>query len=454
MLLLSLGCTQDSLINEIEKELALSPPVLDFGDAGMGETLELELQLDNLQGGDISLRDVHVTTHQGVGFSVIDFPDIVPAGGTAWAVLAFTAEEPGWHWGLVGVTSDATLLNDAQVRGHAGEAELQVWPAVLDFGYVAAGDQRSLPLYLSPAGEVDSRIYEALVEDPAYLIAEDFPLLVEEMTALDITFAPEDDEEHVTTLVLDNNGDEVTVILRGNSCDGSAGQDRDGDGYTPCGGDCDDDDPSINPSAVEVYDDVDEDCDGTVDEGTEGYDDDGDGYTELEGDCNDGNDAQAPDIAEEANGIDDDCDGVIDDGVGNEDADGDGFLDWAGDCDDNDPDTYPGAPELPDGVDNDCDGVIDEGTINYDDDGDGYSEADGDCNDNKKGTYPGASEKSDQQDNDCDGIVDEGTDRYDDDGDGYTERGGDCDDADASVSPAELEVEDDGIDNDCDGTVD
>ena len=146
MLLLSLGCTQDSLINEIQRELALSPPVLDFGDAGLDEVLEIEVQLDNLQGGDISVRDLHVTTHQGVGFDVIDFPSVVPAGGTEWATLSFTASEAGWHWGVVGVTSDAELMEEPQVRAHAGAAELQAWPAVLDFGFVPVGESRSLPL--------------------------------------------------------------------------------------------------------------------------------------------------------------------------------------------------------------------------------------------------------------------------------------------------------------------
>ena len=42
----------------------------------------------------------------------------------------------------------------------------------------------------------------------------------------------------------------------------------------------------------------------------------------------------------------------------------------------------------------------------------------------------------------------------DHDGDGFTENQGDCNDADASVHPSALEVEDDGIDNNCDGQVD
>jgi hypothetical protein len=42
--------------------------------------------------------------------------------------------------------------------------------------------------------------------------------------------------------------------------------DNDGDGYTPDEGDCDDDNPAINPGAIEVYDEVDNNCDGLVDE--------------------------------------------------------------------------------------------------------------------------------------------------------------------------------------------
>ena len=39
-------------------------------------------------------------------------------------------------------------------------------------------------------------------------------------------------------------------------------------------------------------------------------------------------------------------------------------------------------------------------------------------------------------DEDCDGSVDEETTLYDDDGDGYSETGGDCDDADSGAHPA------------------
>jgi hypothetical protein len=153
------------------------------------------------------------------------------------------------------------------------------------------------------------------------------------------------------------------------------------------------------------------------------------------------------------------------------DWDGDGWTVDEGDCDDSDPSTHPEAEEEVDGVDNDCNGSVDEGTIAYDDDGDGYCESspcvntsltESDCDDNDASVHPGAEEVVDGVDNDCDGSVDEETTAYDDDGDGYCEgppcvntslTEPDCDDNDASVHPGADEVVD-GVDNDCDGSVD
>ena len=148
--------------------------------------------------------------------------------------------------------------------------------------------------------------------------------------------------------------------------------DLDGDGFTDCGGDCDDDDATIHPGAPEL-------CDG----------------------------------------VDNNCDGVLPDDE--EDHDGDGYRGCAGDCNGLDADVHPGAPETADGLDNDCDGTVDEGTAWYDDDGDGYAEDGGDCDDGDPAIHPGAPEAENGIDDDCDGIIDEGTDAYDDDGDGYTE---------------------------------
>jgi hypothetical protein len=229
--------------------------------------------------------------------------------------------------------------------------------------------------------------------------------------------------------------------------------DLDGDGYTVAEGDCDDSNPNTYPTALELVDGFDNDCDGYVDEGIDTFDDDGDGYAEAAGDCDDTNPARNPGAPELEDGIDNDCDGKIDEGTPAYDDDGDGFSEAAGDCFDNSAAVYPGAPELADGLDNDCDGVVDEGTVNFDDDGDGYSEALGDCNDDDRSISPVAAEVLDGIDNNCDGRIDEGTVAYDDDGDGFTEQAGDCNDALAFVYPGAVEVTD-GVDNDCDGVID
>jgi hypothetical protein len=134
------------------------------------------------------------------------------------------------------------------------------------------------------------------------------------------------------------------------------------------------------------------------------------------------------------------------------DQDGDGYALCGTDCDDLEATTHPGATEWYDGVDQDCDGIIDEGTEGYDDDGDGFTELDGDCNDGDVAVYPGAPEDyGNGVDDDCDGSVDSNF--SDLDGDGYAPEGGDCDDTDAGANPGEVESLD-GVDNDCDGTVD
>jgi hypothetical protein len=99
--------------------------------------------------------------------------------------------------------------------------------------------------------------------------------------------------------------------------------DLDGDGVfsTDClGSDCDDSNASIYPGAPEdggsgtgEPDEIDNDCDGDIDEGTNITDDDGDGFTENDGDCDDNNPDINPDAEEIlGNGIDDNCNGQID----------------------------------------------------------------------------------------------------------------------------------------------
>ena len=346
-----------------------------------------------------------------------------------------------------------------------------------------------------------------------------------------------------------------------NDCDGEIDEDlvdgffldEDGDGYgnldipaDDCnllseyvdnGIDCDDTNPEIFPFASEICDEIDNDCDGVVDEAGSGItlwyaDSDGDGYGNLfdamnaciqpEGyvpnndDCDDSDASQYPTADEVCNNEDDNCDGEIDKNpveafIYYQDADNDGFgssitisactqpvgyISNDGDCDDTNPSISPTAPEICNNQDDDCDGVIDDNAIGMvtlyaDSDGDGYGDTNQsilscsvttvgyvlnslDCNDADALQNPLGSEVCNDQDDNCNGFIDEGASDastwfFDSDGDGYGDFtvwefgceaptgyvsiAGDCDDTDPSYSPATPETCD-GMDENCNGFVD
>ncbi|MBK9639426.1 MAG: putative metal-binding motif-containing protein [Bacteroidetes bacterium] len=120
------------------------------------------------------------------------------------------------------------------------------------------------------------------------------------------------------------------------------------------------------------------------------------GYVANDLDCNDGNAAINPSANEVCDGIDNDCDGSTDEGLtfltfyadADDDIYGDpstgvsscnpivGSVTNNGDCNDANAAINPSATEVCDGIDNDCDGSIDEGltflTYYVDADVDGY----------------------------------------------------------------------------------
>ncbi len=264
---------------------------------------------------------------------------------------------------------------------------------------------------------------------------------------------------------------------------------------------------TIGKKAGEVCDDVDNDCDGLTDEGCN---DDGDAYCDVAintvgkpkvcpqggGDCNDLSKTTFPGAPEVCNDVDDDCNNTLDDAC---DKDKDGWCDDAkvtvgkpkscpqggGDCNDNaalhaspGANIHPTRAEICNDVDDNCSGKTDEGC---DDDNDGYCDktittigtplvcpkGGGDCNDGVNTVFPTAVEACNDVDEDCDSVVDQGC---DDDNDGWCDNalvavnkpkacpngGGDCNDekgAGKEIHPAAAEVCN-SKDDDCNGKTD
>ena len=219
------------------------------------------------------------------------------------------------------------------------------------------------------------------------------------------------------------------------------GFDLDVDGVSVCAGDCNDLDSTVYTGAFDITDGVDNNCDGIIDEN---YDSDGDGVTPADGDCDDSSAQIGPNQIEICNGIDDNCNTTVDEGF---DQDQDGFTTCSGDCDDGNSLINPSVTDIADGIDNDCDGFFDE---NADGDGDGVSPADGDCNDTNPAIGPDQIEFCNGIDDNCNLLIDE---NFDADGDGFTLCNGDCNDLNVLVNPSATEI-DDNVDNNCDGIVD
>jgi hypothetical protein len=234
--------------------------------------------------------------------------------------------------------------------------------------------------------------------------------------------------------------------------------------------DCNDFNAGINPDAPEVCDDIDNNCNGIVNDGltvnTYFKDNDNDnfgdaaisidtclaippaGFVTNDMDCDDANSSINPGNMEFCDGIDNNCSGFIDDGLlvttYYRDADADtfgdatismdtclsvppaGFVVNASDCDDTNSDINPNQPEFCDGIDNNCSGFADDNltvtTYFKDVDGDGFGDA-AISMDTCLMTAPA----------------------------GFVVDDSDCNDANNQIFPNAVDVPDNGVDEDCTG---
>ena len=239
----------------------------------------------------------------------------------------------------------------------------------------------------------------------------------------------------------------------------------------------------------------------------------GAGYSTNALDCNNSNSSINPSATELCNSADDNCNNQIDEGLlfqnYYQDFDGDsfgsgsasslcasqsGYVNNAFDCNDFQAQINPVAQEICNGIDDNCNTLVDDGLqfTNYFLDGDqdgfgsgtpqslcnnpgnGYSLVNTDCNDAIAAINPSAAETCNSIDDNCNLQIDEGlvfTNYFaDNDGDGFgspaqafpscvplngmVTNNSDCNDANANINPNAEEIGGNGIDENCDGQID
>lgn len=266
----------------VAPSLSVSPTALDFGIVGIGETLTLDVQVENTGGGSLTLLSSSLVDGDPDVFEVVRVGEgALTAGAPILLQITCSPEEEEPYSGQILVRTDPDMSAEVTLVCQGG-------PSGLD----EDGDGSS------PAeGDCDDA-------DPAV-----------------------------------RPGADEACDGRDTDCDGSTPADEtdaDGDGYRLCDADCDDTNRDIWPGAPEICDGEDSDCDGVA---GDDLDNDGDGATLCDGDCADDEPAVTGVDPERCDGLDNDCSGVADD----LDADGDGRspCSLGGDCDDADPLAYP-----------------------------------------------------------------------------------------------------------------
>ncbi len=386
---------------EERPRIHVEPPGLDFGFVWIGDTAYRQLEITNVGSAPLTLAGVELPADVADQFRVSG-PDptgqAIEPGQSMFVEIEYgpltiedVRDQPDTWMRILSDDRDVPATEIRLIGDQANTAEDRRPQADLigpPPGTIVDGEFLQLELDIhdanQPASSLSCRVMSVRLLKAALADCE-APNDAGRVMAIVPSKILEPGVDTIAVEVWDAFGQKsivTTTILYGTA---APENDADGDGYADAlagGADCDDHDDTVYPSAAEIPDGKDNDCESNctdatcgavtmsscIDEDTTLGDGDADCFVEDPlaangGDCNDGDATTFPGAADYVDYRDNDCDGEVDEVISHDDLDGDGFSPWAGDCNDGDATFGPAAVEYCDGSDQNCDGVVDDACL-------------------------------------------------------------------------------------------